>query len=150
MTRTTLSLVRLATATLAGGVLAVGGPVACAKKAPPKQKPAIPVAVATASRAAVPIVLPANGIVAPIQTVQVSSQVDGIIRHVYFKEGQDVKQGDIMFEIDRTAYLAAYNQAKANLVKDIATMKYDSVENVRYNVPMKDDDFTVQALRRQM
>jgi membrane fusion protein, multidrug efflux system len=129
MTRSTVSSVcRLAAAALAMGALA-----ACAKKAPPKQKPAIPVAVATASRAAVPIVLPANGIVAPIQTVQVSSQVDGIIRHVYFHEGQDVKQGDIMFEIDRTAYLAAYNQAKATLAKDIATMKYDSVENVRYN-----------------
>jgi multidrug efflux pump subunit AcrA (membrane-fusion protein) len=129
MTRTTLSSVcRVGTAALAMGALA-----ACAKKGPPKQKPAIPVAVATARRAAVPIVIPANGIVAPIQTVQVSSQVDGIIRHVYFHEGQDVKQGDIMFEIDRTAYLAAYNQAKATLAKDIATMKYDSVENVRYN-----------------
>ena len=116
-----------------GEALAMGALAACAKKGPPKQKPAIPVAVATARRAAVPIVIPANGIVAPIQTVQVSSQVDGIIRHVYFHEGQDVKQGDIMFEIDRTAYLAAYNQAKATLAKDIATMKYDSVENVRYN-----------------
>jgi multidrug efflux system membrane fusion protein len=113
--------------------LTLGALGACGQKQPPKQKPAIPVAIATAHRAAVPVLLPANGIVAPIQTVQVSSQVDGIIKHVNFREGQDVAQGQIMFEIDKTAYLAAYNQAKATLAKDIATKLYDSAEAVRYN-----------------
>ena len=75
MTRSSLSAVRFAAALATLGALA-----ACAKKAPPKGKPAIPVAVATVHRAAVPVVLPANGIVAPIQTVQVSTQVDGIIK----------------------------------------------------------------------
>jgi multidrug efflux pump subunit AcrA (membrane-fusion protein) len=126
MTRTTLSVLPLA-------LLTVGALSACSGKKPQQAKPAIPVAVATVHRASVPVVLPANGIVAPIQTVQVSTQVDGIIKRVNFREGQDVTQGDVMFEIDQTAYRAAFNQAKAALAKDIATELYDSVEAVRYN-----------------
>jgi multidrug efflux pump subunit AcrA (membrane-fusion protein) len=128
MTRASVRFVRVLTACLTAGALA-----ACGQKAPPKQKPAIPVAVATAHRAAVPVVLPANGIVAPIQTVQVSSQVDGIIKHVNFHEGEDVRQGQVMFEIDQTPFVAAYNQAKAALAKDIATKSYDSAETLRYD-----------------
>ncbi|HWZ57711.1 MAG TPA: efflux RND transporter periplasmic adaptor subunit [Gemmatimonadaceae bacterium] len=105
---------------------------ACGKTQAPKNKPPVPVAIATAHRAAVPVVLPANGIVEPIQTAQVSSQVDGIIKHVNFHEGQDVEQGQVMFEIDPTQYRAAYNQARATLAKDIATKAYDSAEAVRY------------------
>jgi multidrug efflux pump subunit AcrA (membrane-fusion protein) len=126
MTRTTLSVLPLALVT-------VGALSACSGKKPQQAKPAIPVAVATVHRASVPVVLPANGIVAPIQTVQVSTQVDGIIKHVNFHEGQDVTQGEVMFEIDQTAYRAAFNQARATLAKDIATKLYDSVESVRYN-----------------
>jgi RND family efflux transporter MFP subunit len=105
---------------------------ACGKTQAPKNKPPVPVAIATAHRASVPVVLPANGIVEPIQTAQVSSQVDGIIKHVNFHEGQDVQQGQVMFEIDPTQYRAAYNQARATLAKDIATKSYDSAEAVRY------------------
>jgi multidrug efflux pump subunit AcrA (membrane-fusion protein) len=130
MTRPILPFRRLFPAALIGGLTLVA---ACGKKAPQRQRPPVPVAVATAHRAAVPVILPANGIVAPIQTVQVSSQVDGIIKKVNFHEGQDVEQGQVMFEIDKTAYAAAYNQAKATLAKDIATMLYDSAEAVRYN-----------------
>jgi multidrug efflux system membrane fusion protein len=114
-------------------LLVIGAASACGKQQAPKEKPAVPVAVATVRRAAVPVVLPANGIVEPIQTVQVSAQVDGIIKHVNFREGQDVRQGQVMFEIDPTIYRAAYNQAKATLAKDIATKIYDSTETVRYD-----------------
>jgi RND family efflux transporter MFP subunit len=136
MTRTTLIVLRCST------LIALGAAAACGKKAAPREKPPVPVAVATAHRAAVPVVLPANGIVEPIQTAQVSSQVDGIIRHVNFHEGQDVQQGQVMFEIDPTMYRAQYNQARATLAKDIATKVYDSAEVVRYDALVAKDYVT--------
>jgi multidrug efflux pump subunit AcrA (membrane-fusion protein) len=114
-------------------MIALAAATACTKKAPTRERPPVPVAVATVHQAAVPIDLSANGIVSPIQTAQVSSQVDGIIQHVLFREGQDVTQGQVLFQIDPTAYRAAYAQAKANLARDIATMIYDQAEVVRYD-----------------
>jgi multidrug efflux system membrane fusion protein len=108
---------------------------ACSKSAQKTrgERPPTPVAVATVHQAAVPIDLTANGIVSPIQTAQVSSQVDGIIQHVLFHEGQDVEKGQVLFQIDPTAYRAAYEQAKANLARDIATMIYAKAEVIRYD-----------------
>ena len=63
---------------------------ACSKKAarPPAQ--AVPVTVVAASRASVPFEIQANGVVSPLSTSAITAQVDGIITHVYFREGQDL------------------------------------------------------------
>lgn len=96
-------------------------------------KPTIPVATTTVRRAAVPITLMANGAVSPMQTANVSSQVDGIITHVNFQEGQDVAKGQVLFQIDPRPYEAAYNQAKANLTRDSASAAYAAIEAMRYD-----------------
>src|SRR3954470_5052759 len=84
----------------------------CAKK-DPAPVPAVPVTVATAERRAMPFELAATGTVEPIQTVAVQAQVGGVLRRVGFKEGDEVKQGQVLFELDARPYQAALEQAQA-------------------------------------
>ena len=93
----------------------------------------VPVAVTSVRRAAVPYTIGANGTVYPIQTAAVASQVDGIVRRVAFREGQEVAQGQLLFEIDPIPYRAAYNQAVANLERDKATLVNAQKEVGRYD-----------------
>ena len=105
----------------------------CTGKKGPPPKQAIPVATTVVRRAAVPITILANGAVSPMQTANVSSQVDGIITKVNFQEGQDVTAGQVLFQIEPRPYEAAYNQAKATLTRDSASAAYAAVEAVRYD-----------------
>ncbi len=111
------------------------------KKGPPPKQP-IPVATTVVRRAPVPITIAANGEVAPMQTANVSSQVDGIITRVNFQEGQDVEKGQVLFQIDARPYEAAYNQAKANLTRDSASAAYAAIEAVRYDSLVRKDYVT--------
>jgi multidrug efflux pump subunit AcrA (membrane-fusion protein) len=94
---------------------------ACAKKQDRPVRQAATVAVAQARRANVPYVIEANGIVAPMQSVAVTPQVDGIITSVDFQEGAEVRQGQPLFHIDPRPYENAYEQALAMLARDSAT-----------------------------
>jgi membrane fusion protein, multidrug efflux system len=115
---------------------------ACTGKKGPPPKQAIPVATTVVRRAAVPITILANGAVSPMQTANVSSQVDGIITRVNFQEGQDVEKGQVLFQIDARPYEAAYNQAKANLTRDSASAAYAAIEAVRYDSLVRKDYVT--------
>ena len=111
------------------------------KKGPPPKQP-IPVATTVVRRAAVPVTIQANGAVSPMQTANVSSQVDGIITRVNFQEGQDVEKGQVLFQIDARPYEAAYNQARANMTRDSATAAYQAVEAMRYDSLVRKDYVT--------
>src|SRR6185437_2521870 len=89
--------------------------VACSQ--PPKRptRPGFGVAVVPARRSPVHYEIEANGIVTPIQSAAVASQVDGIITEVFFHEGQDVERGQPLFQIDPRPYRNAYDQAVATL-----------------------------------
>jgi multidrug efflux pump subunit AcrA (membrane-fusion protein) len=137
---------------VAGSSLAITAAVtalACGKKQQTGQKPAVPVAIATVRRAAVPFDLTANGIVAPMQTASVSSQVDGILRHVEFREGQEVQQGQVLFQVDPRPYAAAYNQARANLERDHASAAYAAAEVARYDSLVAKDYVTKEQADQQ-
>ncbi len=84
------------------------------------QRPAPSVVVVPARRANVPYVIEANGVVTPLQSASVLSQVDGIIQSVDFQEGQEVRQGQPLFHIDPRPYQNAYEQAVAVLERDSA------------------------------
>src|SRR5512146_498860 len=86
---------------------------ACSKKQERPPRPTPMVSVAPARRATVPYVIEANGVVTPMQSVAVTAQVDGIIQAVDFHEGQDVQQGQALFQIDPRPYRNAYEQASA-------------------------------------
>ena len=87
------------------------------------ESPAIPVSVSPAITKSVPVQVRANGTVQAIATVTVMSQVDGQISQIHFAEGQDVKQGDSLFTLDQRPFVAALDQAEANLGRDTAQLQ---------------------------
>ena len=85
--------------------------------------PAMPATVAKAELQTVPQVLQAIGNVEPYSNVQVKAQVAGELVKVQFKEGQNVKPGDLLFQIDPRPYADALNQAQAAVARDQALLK---------------------------
>jgi membrane fusion protein, multidrug efflux system len=104
---------------------------ACAKKDSPPVPP-VPVTVATAERRAVPFELAATGTVEPLQTVAVQAQVGGLLQRVAFKEGEEVKQGQVLFQLDPRPYRAALDQALALLARDRAQAANAAEDAKRY------------------
>jgi len=82
----------------------------------------VPVLAATVSRADVPVYLDAVGTTRPLNTVTVRPQVDGKLTEVAFKEGEDVKKGDVLARIDPTIYKAQLDQALAKKAQDEAQL----------------------------
>ncbi len=107
---------------------------ACGSKAPPKQgRPAVSVAVAKARRANVPYLIEANGVVTPLQSATVATQVDGLVTQVAFQEGQDVTKGQVLFRIDPRPYQAAYQQSQGTLARDLSSAALAKAQYERYN-----------------
>ena len=78
---------------------------------------AAPVLVGHVQRQRVPLVIDAIGAVEPIRMTAVRSQVTGILSKIAFKEGQDVKEGDLLFQIDPRPFQGLLNSALADLQK---------------------------------
>ena len=116
---------------------------ACAEKAPPPT-PAVPVTVAVAERRTVPFELPATGTVEPIQTVAVQAQVSGPLQRVAFREGDEVKQGQILFQIDPRPYQSALEQAASVLERDRAQAANAAAEAKRYESLVEKEYVTSQ------
>ena len=102
----------------AGGRFAADGPV--------------PVLVAAAQKADVPVYLDAVGTTKALNTVTVRPQVDGKLLEVAFKEGQDVKKGDVLARIDPTTYQAQLDQAVAKKAQDEANLANAKIDLERY------------------
>jgi multidrug efflux system membrane fusion protein len=92
----------------------------------------VPVLVAPAAKADVPVYLDAVGTIKALNTVTVSPQVDGKLLSVNFKEGDDVKKGDVLARIDPTTYQAQLDQAKAKKAQDEALLANAKVDLDRY------------------
>jgi len=110
-----------------------------------KQKPAeekVPVTVAVAESKNVPIEMRAIGNVQPRSTVQVHALAGGQLTSVSFKEGDDVRAGQLLFTIDPRPYEAALAQARANLARDEAQQKNAESEAARYAELVKKDYVT--------
>jgi multidrug efflux system membrane fusion protein len=86
----------------------------------PRKKMAVPVPVSNAVEKDVPVQIKAIGNVEALSTVSVKAQVEGELTIVHFKEGQEVKAGDMLFTIDPRPFEVAVKQAEANLAKDRA------------------------------
>jgi multidrug efflux system membrane fusion protein len=114
---------------------------ACAKAAAPV-KPPVAVSVATAERGDAPYIVHANGLVEPAQTVAIQSQVGGVLTAVHFKEGDEVKAGQILFEIDPRPFQAAYAQAVAVLARDNAQLVSAKNDADRYAALVQKDFVT--------
>ena len=92
----------------------------------------VPVQVVPAEQKPMPIYLTGLGTVTPYYTVTVKARVSGELLPVKFTEGQEVKQGDTIMEIDPKPYQAALDQAKGTLAHDQALLKNAQAEVNRY------------------
>ena len=92
----------------------------------------VPVLATAAVSADVPVYLNAVGTMKALNTVTVRSQVDGKLLAVNFQEGQDVKKGDILAQIDPTTFKAAYDQAVAKKAQDEALLANAKNDLARY------------------
>ena len=122
-----------------GGVLLILATAAtllagCSKR--PEQTPApargkgmpVPVTLATAETKDVPIQLQAVGTIHPYATVSVKPRVDGQLGRIGFKQGQEVAEGDLIFQIEPRAFEVALKQAEAVLARDVASMQNAEAE----------------------
>ncbi len=119
--------------------------VACTAKARPPAS-SVPVLLGTITRTDVPLVLEATGTVEPLQSVTIQAQVGGILTRVAFREGQDVQQGAVLFEIDPRPYRAALNQAEANLARDAAQFEIARRDQQRFEALASKEYVTQQQL----
>ena len=97
-----------------------------------KGPPAVPVTAVAVVSKTMPVRLYAIGNVEPFTSVAVKARVDGQIVSVHFKEGEEVKQGAVLFEIDSRPFAAALKQAQANLAKDKALLDRAVEQEKRY------------------
>lgn len=93
---------------------------------------AVPVLAATPTVEDVPVYLDGVGTVRALNTVTVRTQVDGKLLKVNFVEGQDVKAGDVLAEIDPVIYQAQYDQAVAKKAQDEAQLANARLDLKRY------------------
>lgn len=98
------------------------------------QRPDLPVPVLAATPRVqdVPVYLDGVGAIRALNTVTVRSQVDGKLIAVKFTEGQDVKKGDVLGEIDPALYQATYDQAVAKKAQDEAQLANQRIDLTRY------------------
>jgi multidrug efflux system membrane fusion protein len=97
-------------------------------------RPAAPVVVAVAEQRDVPVQLSAIGNVESYQTVQIRSQVNGQIQSIFFKEGQDVHKGQLLFQLDKKPLQADLEKAMGMLQHDEAQAANSRLQAERYNV----------------
>lgn len=99
----------------------------------------VPVTVSKAVQKDVPIQLHAIGNVEAYSTVSIKSQVEGQLVAVYFKEGQDVRKGDLLFLIDPRPFEVSLRQAEANLTRDTVQAENAEVDTQRYAELFKEE-----------
>lgn len=109
----------------------------------------VPVLVASAQTADVPVYLDGVGTTRALNLVTVRSQVDGTLIRVAFKEGQDVKKGDLLAQIDPTTYQAQLDQAVAKKALDDAQLANARVDLDRYTGLVKTNAVTKQQVDTQ-
>ena len=111
--------------------------------------PPVPVAVATASRADLPLRLAALGSVVAFNTVTVRPRVDGQLMRVLFREGQFVNRGDLLAEIDARPFEVQLEQAQGQLARDQAQLVNARVDLARYQTLLGEDSIARQNVDAQ-
>ncbi len=135
---------------LAGAALAVvhfrsaDRPTVATALAPP-----VPVVTAQVQQHDEPIVLSGLGTVQALNTASIQSQVTGVLEHVDFTEGQTVKRGDILAQIDPRLYQAALTQAQGQLARDTALHAQAESDLARYQKLSTENSIALQQVADQ-
>jgi multidrug efflux system membrane fusion protein len=117
---------------------------------PGMRMPPQTVGVATIDRGDIRIVLDALGTVTPLATVTVKTQIAGQLTQVAFTEGQLVKKGDFLAQIDPRPYQVTLEQAQAALARDQATLKGAEADLARYQKLAAQDSVARQTYEDQI
>jgi len=107
-------------------------------------RPMIPVSAVTSQRGDLNLFLSAIGTVTPLNTTTVKTRVDGTVDKIFYTEGQNVKQGDVLIQIDPRPFDVALTQAQGQYAKDEATF-----ENARITFERDKILFTQGVIARQ-
>jgi multidrug efflux system membrane fusion protein len=91
-----------------------------------------------------PVLIEAVGTVEPEHSVQVRAQVSGVLQSVQFKEGDKVKAGQLLFQIDPRTFEASYRQSQAQLARDMAQLENARVQQERLEPLLKREFITRQ------
>ncbi|KWF07254.1 MdtA/MuxA family multidrug efflux RND transporter periplasmic adaptor subunit [Burkholderia ubonensis] len=119
-----------------------GGPAAMANVPQPVQ-------VAAATRGEMPVVLSALGTVTPLANVTVKTQLSGYLQSVAFQEGQLVKKGDVLAQIDPRPYQNALENAEGTHARDAALLATARLDLKRYQTLLAQDSIASQQVDTQ-
>ncbi|WP_084170077.1 MdtA/MuxA family multidrug efflux RND transporter periplasmic adaptor subunit [Paraburkholderia ferrariae] len=108
-----------------------------------------PVTVATAANGDMPIVITALGTVTPLADVTVRTQLSGTLQSVHFEEGQIVKAGDALAQIDPRPYQISLANAEGQLARDQALLATARVDLKRYQTLLAQDSIASQQVDTQ-
>ncbi|GAU02329.1 multidrug transporter [Burkholderia stabilis] len=126
----------------AGGHRGRGGPAAMANVPQP-------VSVATATQGEMPIVLSALGTVTPLANVTVKTQLSGYLQSVSFQEGQIVRKGDVLAQIDPRPYQVSLENAEGTHARDSALLATARLDLKRYQTLLSQDSIASQTVDTQ-
>ena len=116
---------------------------------PPRTPPPIPVVVAQAEKGDIGVYVTGLGTVTPLNTVTVTTRVDGQLMTVKYKEGDKIRQGDPLVEIDPRPFQVALDQAEAQLLKDQAALQNAQIDLKRYEDLITKNAVSQQILQTQ-
>src|SRR5262249_31187959 len=110
----------------------------------------VPVGVTSVQKGDMPVMLNQLGTVTPLATVTVKTQISGYLTEVAFREGQMVRKGDFLAQIDPRPYQVALEQAEATLAKDQASLKNAQLDLERYNTLVAQNSIARQTRDTQV
>ncbi|WP_237171986.1 MdtA/MuxA family multidrug efflux RND transporter periplasmic adaptor subunit [Pandoraea norimbergensis] len=111
--------------------------------------PATPVTAVDAKKGDLPVFLNGLGTVTPTRSVIVHSRVDGQLMKVHFKEGDMVKEGQLLAEIDPRPFQVVVTQQEGQLAHDQALLKNAQLDLARYETLLKQDSIAAQTVDTQ-
>lgn len=111
----------------------------CSKSSQQKQPPPVPVVVTQSVVKDVPIQITAIGNVEAYSSVVIKSRIEGQLIRANFKEGDEVKKGQLLFVIDPRPFEEAVRQAEANLLRDKAQLEFAKADLERYDELVKEE-----------